>query len=81
VLGVLDARYARDIEVAQTATVGRKLVLVRLEDLVSKLENEAPLKPEEVATALYHELSEIRERLTKLEQASRAGNQSRPTRD
>jgi hypothetical protein len=73
-LAVLDRliqRYSREIKASKTAFAARKLLNVRLEDLVGKLELEAPIKPEEVATALYHELEELKERLSKLEKAGR----------
>jgi hypothetical protein len=67
VLDVLEARYSQRVEQRQIESAKRKLGRVRLPDLVNKLEKKVPLTPEEVATALYHELMEVRRRLDRLE--------------
>ena len=70
VLDVLEKRYAEATTKAKAERVERTLENVGIEDLVRKLEKKAPIKSEEVATALYHELEEIKQRLTALEKNS-----------
>ena len=67
VLDALEGRYMRREEQVQIEKAKRRLGGVRLADLVRKLEKKAPISPEEVATALYHELMEVRRRLDRLE--------------
>jgi hypothetical protein len=45
----------------------RRLGNVRLPDLVKQLERRAPIAPEEVATALYHELMVVPPRIERFE--------------
>jgi hypothetical protein len=71
VLDLLERRYAQRIEQSRMERARRKIADVRLADLVKKLEEKAPVEAEEVATALYHELAEVRRRLDRLE--TRAG--------
>lgn len=66
-LDVLEERYAQRMEQARAERAKRKLGNVRLPDLVKKLEKKSPVAPEEVATALYHELMDVRRRLDRLE--------------
>ncbi len=68
VLDLLEAQFQEKMEQAQLEKSKRKLGPTRLPDLVKKLEQKAPVTAEEVATALYHELGEMRRRLDKLEQ-------------
>lgn len=75
-LDVLAKRFKEEAAKAKSALLVRKLSNLRVEDLVSKLEVEAPLKAEEVATALYHELEELKERLTRVEKALRKSRTS-----
>ena len=70
VLDALAARYSHRVEELQIEKAKRRLGNVRLPDLVKKLEKKVPISPEEVATALYHELMEARRRLERLESRS-----------
>jgi hypothetical protein len=67
VLDRLEARYTQRVEQRQIESAKRRLGNVRLPELVNKLEKKVRLTPEEVATALYHELMEVRRRLERLE--------------
>ncbi len=78
-LDVLAKRFKEETAKARSALIVRKLSNLRVEDLVSKLEVEAPVKAEEVATALYHELEEIKERLARVEKALRKSRPSKAT--
>lgn len=78
-LDVLAKRFKEETAKAKSALIVRKLSNLRVEDLVSKLEVEAPVKAEEVATALYHELEEIKERLARVEKALRKSRPSKAT--
>jgi hypothetical protein len=71
VLEALENRYSQRMEHLQAEQAKRKLGKVRLPDLVRKLEKKARVSPEDVATALYHELMDVHRRLERLE--SRAG--------
>lgn len=66
-LELLEELYSQRLAQAQAEKAKRKLGNVRLSDLVKKLEKKAPVQSEDVATALYHELMEVRHRLDKLE--------------
>jgi hypothetical protein len=66
-LDVLEARFSQRMEQARFEKAKRTLGNVRLPDLVGKLEKKTPVAPEEVATALYHELIDLRRRLDRLE--------------
>ncbi len=72
-LDLLDQRYSREAEVTQTTKVERRTERIQLSDLVRKLEKQAPVTAEEVATALCHELEEVNRRLAELERASGQG--------
>ncbi|MBE0542014.1 MAG: hypothetical protein IH623_11550 [Verrucomicrobia bacterium] len=78
-LDILAKRFKEETAKAKSALIVRKLSNLRVEDLVSKLEVEAPVKAEEVATALYHELEEIKERLARVEKALRRSRPSNAT--
>ena len=66
-LDVLEDQYSQRMEQIRFEKARRKLGNVRLTDLVTKLEKKARVAPEDVATALYHELMEVRRRLDRLE--------------
>lgn len=66
-LDVMEARYSRRMEQARIERAQRHLDPTRLPDLVRKLEKKGRIQPEEVATALFHELMEVRRRLERLE--------------
>jgi hypothetical protein len=66
-LNVLEALYSERLDHTRVERAKRRLGNVRLPDLVNKLETKAPIAPEDVATALYHELMEVRRRLDRLE--------------
>lgn len=70
VLDVLEKGYSDATTKAKADRVERTLEDVRMEDLVRKLEKKSPIKPEEVATALYHELEAVKKRLAALEKNS-----------
>lgn len=69
-LDLLEERYLQRMSQLQAEKGKRKLGNVRLSDLVRKLEKKARIVPEDVATALYHELIEVRRRLERLETTS-----------
>jgi hypothetical protein len=71
VLDALAKRYRAEIKAAKTAFSARKLPNIRMEDLVGKLELDVSVRAEEVATVLYHELEELKERLNTVEKALR----------
>lgn len=77
-LDILEERYSRRMSQVQAEKANRKLGNVRLTDLVRKLEKKASIAPEDVATALYYELIEVRRRLERLENkppdAKKTGN-------
>lgn len=66
-LNVLEALYSERMDHTRVERAKRRLGNVRLPELVRKLETKAPISPEDVATALYHELMEVRRRLERLE--------------
>lgn len=66
-LDVLEARFLQRAEELQIEKAKRRLGRVRLAELVKKLEKKVRISPEEVATALYHELMEVRRRLERME--------------
>ena len=66
-LGVLEGRYTQRMEQRQIEQAKRRLGSVGLADLVKKLEQKAAISPEELATALYHELMEVSRRLENVE--------------
>lgn len=70
VMKVLEARYQLEAERAKKREQERKIDYVRLADLIKKLETGNPLKAEEVACALYHELEELNQRLEQLERSA-----------
>jgi len=67
VLDVLEERYSQRMEQVRAEKARQRLGNVRLSDLVRKLEKKARVAPEDVATALYHELMDVRRRLDRLE--------------
>ena len=58
----------RNLKLFETSQ--RLLKNVRLPDLVKKLEKQARIGPEDVATALFHELMDVRRQLEQLESSS-----------
>lgn len=66
-LDLLENDYSEEKQRKSAEHAKRRLGKVRLPDLVSRLEKRGPITPEDVATALYHELMEVRGRLEKLE--------------
>ncbi len=66
-LDVLEERYSQRMEQVEAERARRRLGTVRLPDLVKKLEGKGGISPEDVATALYHELMDVRRRLDRLE--------------
>jgi len=66
-LEVLEERYSQRMEQLRIEKAKRRLGNVRLADLVNKLEKKGRILPEDVATALFHELMEVRRRLERLE--------------
>ncbi len=69
-LDALEARYMRRAEQLQIEKAKRRLGGARLANLVKKLEKKVRISPEEVATAIYHELMEVQRRLERLESKS-----------
>jgi len=66
-LDVMKERYSQRVEQIRIEKAKRSLGNVRLADLVRQLEKKARVLPEDVATALYHELMDVRRRLDRLE--------------
>jgi hypothetical protein len=66
-LDVLQELYSRRVEQTGAEKAKRRLGTTRLPDLINKLEMKASIAPEDVATALCHELMEVRRRLERLE--------------
>jgi hypothetical protein len=67
VLERLETSYAHRLDQAWAERAKRLLENVRLPDLLRKLEKNATIEPAEVATALYHEITELSHRLDRLE--------------
>lgn len=67
VLDVLEDRYSRRLSRIRAERAKRLLRNVRLADLVTKLEKKARIAPEDVALALYHELTALGRRLDQIE--------------
>lgn len=76
-LDVLEDQYSQRMEQIRVEKARRRLGNVRLADLVTKLEKKARVAPEDVATALYHELMDVRRRLDRLE--SRIAESRKPS--
>lgn len=70
VLDVLEERIEREAAMASKRQQEKKIDMVRVADLVQKLENQTPMRIEEVACALYYELEELKQRLEELENNS-----------
>jgi len=66
-LDVLEERYSQRMDHVCAEAAKQFLGSVRLPDLVKKLERKARVTTEEVATALYLELMDMRRRLDRLE--------------
>lgn len=66
-LDALEERYSQRMEQTRVEQAKGRLGKIGLGDLVKKLEGKARIEPEEVATALYHELFALRRRLDRLE--------------
>lgn len=66
-LDVMEARFTERMEQARVEKAKKSLGNIRLADLVRKLEVKARVAPEDVATALYYEVMDLRRRLDKLE--------------
>lgn len=71
-LDLMEKLYSEQKEHLQSDKSKRKMGTVRLADLVPKLEDKARIAVEDVATALYHELMEVRKRLDRLEGKNKA---------
>ena len=67
VLDVLTELYTDRLSHLRAERAKQKLGNVRLVDLITKLEKKSRIPAEDVATALYHELMEVRRRLERLE--------------
>jgi len=74
VLDLMAGRYQHEADAAQKKEAHRKIENVRLSDVVSKLEHGAPIRPEDVACAMYYELEDIRQRLEALEHTTKSGD-------
>ena len=69
VLDVLEQRYlTRRAEVAAESSA-KKLGRTRVKDLVTKVEKKLTIPPEDIVTALVHEVNELKHRIEKLEAA------------
>jgi len=67
VLDVMEERYSERMEQLRIEKARKRLGNVRLPDLVKTLEKKGRVLPEDVATALYHEVMDLRRRLDRLE--------------
>ncbi len=72
-LQVLEDRYSQRMEQVRVEKAKKSIGNIRLSDLVKKLEIKASIDAEDVATALYHEVMDLRRRLERLENRN-AGN-------
>jgi hypothetical protein len=77
-LDVLEERYSQRMNHVRAEAAKQRLGSVRLPDLVKKLERKARVTPEEVATALYLELMDVRRRLDRLESRVARDKQGKP---
>ena len=66
-LDVLEETYSQRMNQQRAEKAKRRLGTVRLPDLIKKLEKKARIESADVATALYHEVMELRRRLDRLE--------------
>jgi hypothetical protein len=73
VLNAMEARYAQRVEQRRIEKAKKQLGNVRLTDLVKKLEKKARIPREDIATALYHEITEVQRRLERLENRGNIG--------
>jgi len=73
-LEVLEQRYLHRMDFARAELAKEFLSSIRLPDLVKKLEKKSHVTSEEVATALYLELLDVRRRLDRLESGARGAN-------
>ena len=66
-IDVLEETYSQRMNQQRDEKAKRRLGTVRLPDLIKKLEKKARIESADVATALYHEVMELRRRLDRLE--------------
>ncbi len=66
-LDVLEETYSQRMNQQRAEKAKRRLGTTRLPYLMKKLEKKARIESEDVATALYHEVMELRRRLDRLE--------------
>ena len=67
-LDVLEEQLREDTKMLKKKQESLKIDRVSLADLLKKLENNSPIRSEEVVCALYYELEELKQRLDELEQ-------------
>ena len=72
-LDALEETYSQRMNQQRAEKAKRRLGTTRLPDLIKKLEKKARIESADVATALYHEVMELRRRLDRLE--NRATNE------
>ncbi len=66
-LDALEETYSQRMNQQRAEKAKRRLGTTRLPDLIKKLEKKARIESADVATALYHEVMELRRRLDRLE--------------
>jgi hypothetical protein len=66
-LDALEEIYSQRMNQQRAEKAKRRLGATRLPDLLKKLEKKARIESADVATALYHEVTELRRRLDRLE--------------
>ena len=66
-LDALEETYSQRMNQQRAEKTKRRLGTTRLPDLIKKLEKKARIESAEVATALCHELMDVRRRLDRLE--------------
>jgi DNA-directed RNA polymerase subunit RPC12/RpoP len=69
-LDQLESRYDTSMRKSRAEAAAGKLDSIRMEQVVRMLETKTAVTPEDVATAVFFELEDIKRRLTELERAS-----------
>jgi hypothetical protein len=67
-LDVLEKQLREETKILKQKQESLKIDRIRLGELLQKLENNSPIRAEEVVCALYYELEEVKQRLEELEQ-------------
>ena len=68
VLDVLEKQLQKDTKILKQKNESLKIARIPFGDLLKKLENNSPIRTDELVCALYYELEELKQRLETLEQ-------------